>query len=57
LSYEKAAADYTSGVNGARREGEKNKAIAVAKNLKKRGLPIDQIAEDTGLPLDEIKRL
>jgi predicted transposase/invertase (TIGR01784 family) len=59
--YEKAASDYTSGVNGARREGrregEQNKAIAVAKSLKKRGLPISQIAEDTGLSPDEIARL
>jgi predicted transposase/invertase (TIGR01784 family) len=59
--YEKAELDYASGVTGARREGrregEQNKASAVAKNLKKRGLPIDQIAEDTGLSPDEIARL
>jgi predicted transposase/invertase (TIGR01784 family) len=49
LGYEKAASDEISRINGTKRE--------IAKNLKKRGLPIGQIAEDTGLSLDEIARL
>jgi predicted transposase/invertase (TIGR01784 family) len=44
-------------MNGARREGRQEGMIEVAKNLKKRGLPINQIAEDTGLSPDEITRL
>jgi predicted transposase/invertase (TIGR01784 family) len=59
--YEKAASDYTSGMNGARREGrqegEQSKAIMVAKNLKNMGDPADKIARVTGLPLDVITRL
>jgi predicted transposase/invertase (TIGR01784 family) len=60
--YEKAASDFTTGVNGARREGrqegEQNKAINVAKNLKKMGvLTPSQINAATGLSLDEIANL
>ena len=38
-------------------EGEKNKAISIAKNLKKSGLDIRFISENTGLPIDEIEKL
>ena len=38
-------------------EGEKNKAISIAKNLKKSGLDIKFISENTGLPIDEIEKL
>ena len=38
-------------------EGEKNKAILIAKNLKKSGLDIKFISENTGLPIDEIEKL
>jgi predicted transposase/invertase (TIGR01784 family) len=49
LRYEKAASDEVTRINGARRE--------IARNLKKRGQPIDQIAEDTGLSIGEIAKL
>ena len=38
-------------------EGEKQAKIAVAKNSLKAGVSIDVIAQITGLPLDEIKKL
>ena len=38
-------------------EGERDKSILIAKNLKKSGLDIKFISENTGLPIDEIKKL
>lgn len=38
-------------------EGEQNAQRKIAKNLKKSGLPIDVIAKNTGLTLDEIENL
>ena len=38
-------------------EGERDKSIIIAKNLKKSGLDIKFISENTGLPIDEIKKL
>ena len=38
-------------------EGEKNKAISIAKNLKKSGLDAKFISENTGLTIDEIEKL
>jgi predicted transposase/invertase (TIGR01784 family) len=59
--YEKAASDYTSGINGARREGwrdgEQNKAMVIARNLKVEGDANEKIARITGLSLEEIERL
>jgi predicted transposase/invertase (TIGR01784 family) len=53
--------DLVSGLNHARREGlqegiEKGRLEIVAK-MKKRGIPIDQIAEDTGLSIKAITEL
>ena len=45
------------GIKEGKLEGEKNKAISIAKNLKKSGLDIKFISENTGLPLDEIEKL
>jgi hypothetical protein len=55
--YEKAASDYTSGVNGARREGEQNKAIAVAKKALAKGATVEYIADITDLDVDTIRQL
>jgi hypothetical protein len=75
--YEKAASDYTSGINAARREGqligerrgeqrgqligeqrgEQNKAMTIARKMKNRGKAVEEIADDTGLSLEEIARL
>ena len=38
-------------------EGIKNEKYSIAKNLKKSGLDIKFISENTGLPIDEIKKL
>ena len=40
-----------------REEGEKNKAISIAKSLKKSGLDSKFISENTGLSIEEIKKL
>jgi predicted transposase/invertase (TIGR01784 family) len=63
--YEKAASDYTSGINGARREGRQEgreegreeKALEDAKNFLELGLSPEQVAQGTGLPLDVISKL
>ena len=39
------------------KEGEENKAILIAKSLKKSGLDNKFISEHTGLTIDEIKKL
>jgi hypothetical protein len=49
LSYEKAASDEVTRIQGTKRE--------IAKKLKDRGRPVDEIVEDTGLTPDEVKRL
>jgi predicted transposase/invertase (TIGR01784 family) len=54
---EMALSDWTSGVNHARREGKQEGALEIAKNALKKGLPIDTIAEITGLDTDTIKKL
>jgi predicted transposase YdaD len=71
--YEKAASDYISGINGARREGrregrqegrqegrligEQNKAMDIARNMKVEGDTKEKIDRTTGLSLEEIARL
>jgi predicted transposase/invertase (TIGR01784 family) len=40
-----------------REEGEHKKAIAIARELKKKGLSIEFIAETTELPIEEIENL
>ena len=45
------------GIKEGKLEGEKNKSISIAKNLKKSGLDIKFISENTGLPIDEIEKL
>jgi predicted transposase/invertase (TIGR01784 family) len=64
LRYEKAAADYTSGINGARREGrqegqregEQNKAIAIARKALAKGATMEYVSDITGLDVETIKR-
>ena len=40
-----------------RQKEQKNKSISIAKNLKKSGLDMKFISENTGLPIDEIEKL
>jgi predicted transposase/invertase (TIGR01784 family) len=50
---EMAMSDWTSGINHAMREERQE----IARRMKKRGAPIEQIAGDTGLSVDEIAKL
>ncbi|MEI0701196.1 hypothetical protein R4M05_05010, partial [Brachyspira intermedia] len=45
------------GVKRGIEEGEKNKAISIAKSLKKSGLDAKFISENTGLSIKEIEKL
>lgn len=40
-----------------RAEGERNKQIEIARNLKKAGVSIDVISQSSGLTVDEIEKL
>ncbi|MDR3123405.1 MAG: hypothetical protein LBU16_06455 [Treponema sp.] len=46
--------DLQSKMVQAKREGRRQEKSEIAAKMKKRGTPIDQIAEDTGLSADEI---
>ena len=48
---------YYDGFGAGRAEGERQQAIAIARNLKAAGLDIDFIAQNTGLTKDEIFKL
>jgi predicted transposase/invertase (TIGR01784 family) len=58
---EMALSDWTSGLNHAReegiQEGMREGRQEVAGNLKKIGLPVEQIAKVTGLSVEEIGRI
>ena len=45
------------GIAEGRSQGELNKALEIAHNMKTKGRPLAQIAEDTGLSLEEINSL
>jgi predicted transposase/invertase (TIGR01784 family) len=55
--YEKAASDWTSSMNGARKEGERDGRITVARNLKGRGYSCTEVANITGLEIETINNL
>jgi predicted transposase/invertase (TIGR01784 family) len=61
LKYEKAASDEITRINGARREGRqegrKEEKREIARNLKGIGVSVDQIAQGTGLSVEEIATL
>jgi predicted transposase/invertase (TIGR01784 family) len=50
---EMALSDWTSGINHARRE----EAREIARNLKKIGIPVGQIAQAAGLSVEEVEKL
>jgi predicted transposase/invertase (TIGR01784 family) len=54
---EMALSDWTSGVNHARKEGKQEGMREVARNFKKMGIPVEQIARGTGLSVEEIAKL
>ena len=45
------------GIEQGIEQGEKNKAISIARNLKKSGIDIRVISENTGLSIEEIEKL
>ena len=49
--------DIKNSIDTARREGEKIKAVAIARNLKSMGMSIPDIHKATGLPEEEIEAL
>ncbi|MDR3302785.1 MAG: Rpn family recombination-promoting nuclease/putative transposase [Treponema sp.] len=55
--FAKAASDYTTGMAGAERKGERRKALEAARNGKAIGVPIEQIAKMTGLTIEEVWNL
>jgi predicted transposase/invertase (TIGR01784 family) len=58
---EMALSDYTSGINHAKREGKIEGKIEaqkeIARKMKKRNIPFEQIVEDTGLTTEDIAKL
>jgi predicted transposase/invertase (TIGR01784 family) len=54
---EMAMSDWTSGINHAKREGRLEVKREIARNLKKIGVPFEQIAQATGLSVEEIEKL
>jgi len=54
---QKAQWDLVSSRNNARREGQEEKAIEIARKMKEMGDPIERIHAITGLPTETIERL
>jgi predicted transposase/invertase (TIGR01784 family) len=52
-----ALSDWTSGLNHAREEGIREGIRETARNLKKIGVVVEQIAQGTGLSVEEIAKL
>ena len=46
-----------TGIEKGKADGERKKAIAIALEFKKMGLPIADIAKGTGLTVEEIEKL
>ncbi|MDR1128647.1 MAG: hypothetical protein LBL20_04975 [Treponema sp.] len=57
MSEWKYVVDTQSKVVQAKREGRQERDREIAAKMKKRGAPIDQIAEDTGLSAGDIAKL
>ena len=51
------AMDYNSGIDYAKKEGEKSQKIAIAKKLLERGTTIKEISEITDLEVEEIEKI
>ncbi|MDR0947582.1 MAG: hypothetical protein LBM87_07585 [Ruminococcus sp.] len=57
LSRLKFELDRENNYNTAIDEGETRKAIAIARNLFRKGLPVDLISETTGLTEEELNNI
>lgn len=56
IEYEKSIC-YNEGRVEGREEGRRENALSTAKNLLKRGIDAQTVAECTGLTIDEVKRI
>ncbi|MDR0709580.1 MAG: hypothetical protein LBF77_05905 [Spirochaetaceae bacterium] len=54
---EKARRDHATLLHAAVQEAKVRTETQIARNMKKRGIPIDQIAEDTGLSIKDVEKL
>jgi predicted transposase/invertase (TIGR01784 family) len=54
---EKALAEWNSDMDQFRKESKLEKTQEIAGNLKHLGIPLDQIAQATGLSVDEVEQL
>jgi hypothetical protein len=57
LSGRNQGPDAKSQACEGRRKGGRQKAIEIARNLKKIGVPVDRIVQGTGLSIEEIERI
>jgi predicted transposase/invertase (TIGR01784 family) len=57
MSEWKYEVDTQSKVVQAKREGRREEKMEIAARMKRRGVPIDRIVEDTGLSVEEIAAL
>jgi predicted transposase/invertase (TIGR01784 family) len=57
LSRKKARMDYASDIATAEDRGREEKALAIAEKMLLRNRPVDEIAEDTGLTIEEVDGL
>ena len=57
LSTDRAEADYRNGLILAEEKGERTRALADARNMLARNYPLTDIAEITGLSLEEVEKL
>jgi len=54
---EKARHDEASALRHAREEGMENERLEIARKMKNAGLPLNEIKEFTGLPVESIERM
>ncbi|MDR2760164.1 MAG: Rpn family recombination-promoting nuclease/putative transposase [Spirochaetaceae bacterium] len=57
LKYEKAISDEITRIDGAKQEGRQEEKIEIARNFKKIGVSIEQIAQGTGISVEELEKL
>ena len=57
LSTDRAEADYRNGLLLAKQKGREERALSAARNMLARNYPVAEIAEITGLPLEEVEGL
>lgn len=54
---DRARNDEAAAMARSRKEGERNGALKIARNLRAKGMGVDEVAEATGLTVDDILRL